>query len=222
MTPTLTRRQLLAALAAAPAGAVPLALASRAQEAGLITGNVCLVQAETAEGPFYVDPGLVRRDITGGRAGTPLVLRLQVVSQGCEPVAGARVDVWHCDAGGVYSGVRSAIADARGETFLRGTQMTDATGIAAFDTVYPGWYPGRTPHIHYKVYLGDRTALTSQLFFPDSVSDQVYRNGGAYRNGPADRLNGQDGIARRAGVAAVAAVAGTTEALTADLVVGIA
>lgn len=218
----LNRRRLLAALAAAHAGSVPLALFAQGRAAGLITGNVCLVQPETTEGPFYVDPGLVRQDITEGRPGTPLTLRLQVVRRDCAPIAGARVDIWHCDAKGIYSGVRSAVADARGATFLRGTQPTDERGIATFGTIYPGWYPGRTPHIHYKVFVGARSVLTSQLFFPDDASLAVYRTDDAYPDGPPDRLNDGDGIARRAGAPAVASVSGDGAAMRADLVVGLA
>lgn len=222
MPHNLSRRSLLRALAAAPVGAVPLALAARAQDAGLITGNVCLVAPETTAGPFYVDPGLIRRDIAEDRPGTPLTLRLQVVTPACRPIAGARVDVWHCDAVGLYSGVISPLGDQRQATFLRGTQMTDGRGVATFDTIYPGWYPGRTPHIHYKVFPGAGAVLTGQLFFPDSASRQVYDTGAAYANGAPDTPNTRDGIARRAGDAALAAVGGTTAALTADIVVGLA
>ncbi|MBV0913034.1 intradiol ring-cleavage dioxygenase [Anianabacter salinae] len=217
----LTRRRLLAALAAAPI--LTPAMRASAQEAGLITGNVCLVQRETTEGPFYVDPGLVRADITEGRLGVPMSLRMQVVDAGCRPIEGARVDVWHCDAEGLYSGVRAPNGNTTGETFLRGTQMTDASGVAAFRTIYPGWYRGRTPHIHYIVFLGGQSALTSQLFFPDCVSETVYGNAAAYAaRGAADTPNGADGIARRAGEAAVANVGGSTAGLDAALVVGIA
>ena len=148
-------------------------------------------------------------------------LRLQVVTSSCEPIPDARVDIWHCDAAGLYSGVRSELGDTRGQTFMRGIQMTDASGIATFDTVFPGWYPGRTPHIHYIVYLDRRNILTSQLFFPDQVCDQIYQAHPAYPNGLADRRWTQDGIAQRAGTVAIAAIAGTTAQLQADLVVGL-
>ena len=148
-------------------------------------------------------------------------LRLQVVTGSCEPIADARVDIWHCDAAGLYSGVRSELGDTRGQTFMRGIQMTDASGIATFDTVFPGWYPGRTPHIHYIFYLDRRNILTSQLFFPDQVCDQIYQAHPAYPNGVADRRWTQDSIAQRAGTVAIAAIAGTTAQLQADLVVGL-
>ncbi len=218
MPAALNRRALLAHLAAAPA-TLSLSLRAEAQQAGLITGNVCLVQPETTAGPFYLDPGLVRRDITEGRPGAPMRLRLQVVRADCSPVEGARVDVWHCDAAGAYSGVQGL----PGTTFLRGTQLSGADGVAEFATIYPGWYPGRTPHVHYIVFLDDLTVLTSQLFFADAASAAVYGNVAPYdARGLPDRPNDADGIARRAGAAAVAAVTGSTRALEAALVVGIA
>jgi len=101
------RRALLRALALLPVGlAVRPDWTARAAEAGLVAANVCLLSPETTEGPFYLDPRLVRRDITEGRPGVPLGLTLQVVDGDCRPLAGARVDVWHCDAAGDYSGVR--------------------------------------------------------------------------------------------------------------------
>ena len=214
----LDRRGLLKRLAMAPV-AMSMTLRAQAQEAGLITGSVCLVQPETTAGPFYVDPGLVRSDITEGRPGVPLTMRLQVVSADCAPIKDARVDVWHCDAGGDYSGVLGLT----GQTFLRGTQFSDAAGVVEFQTIYPGWYPGRTPHVHYIVFLDGGRSMTSQFFFPDNASRAIYENASPYLGrGVQDRANAQDGIARRAGKAAVAAVAGDTNAVSADLVVGIA
>lgn len=218
------RRALLRTLALLPVGlAVRPAWAARAAEAGLVAANVCLVSPETTEGPFYVDPRLVRRDITEGRPGVPLGLTLQVVDADCRPLAGARVDVWHCDAAGDYSGVRQpGGASTVGETFLRGTQTTDADGVARFATIWPGWYRGRTPHVHFKVFLADRTVLTSQLFFPDGTSEALYRAAEPYADrGAPDTPNARDGIARRAGRAAVAQVTGDMTGMAAALVVGI-
>lgn len=203
----LDRRSLLKALTLAPAAWVASpALRAEAQEAGLISTDVCMLQAELTEGPFYVDPGLIRQDIAEDRAGLPMVLRLQVVQADCSPVAGARVDVWHCDADGVYSGVENfGATDTRGQTFLRGTQMTAADGLAEFRSVFPGWYPGRAVHIHYKVFLDDRTALTGQVFFDDALSDAIYAEHDAYAgHGPRDMPNDRDRIARQAGPGAVA------------------
>ena len=124
-----TRRALLASLAASPAvllGARPsLAQETAAAGAGLISPNVCLLATEVTEGPYYIDPKLVRDDITEGKEGVALDLVLQVVDSTCQPIAGARVDVWHCDASGNYSGYANqgsdATSDTSGETFLRGT-----------------------------------------------------------------------------------------------------
>jgi protocatechuate 3,4-dioxygenase beta subunit len=147
---TTDRRSLLKALTVAPAAIVlPFAVRAEADRAGLISTDVCLLQPELTEGPFYVDPQLIRSDITEGRPGLPMQMRLQVVDAACTPVEGARVDLWHCDAQGAYSGVRNLRGgpDMTGQTFLRGTQITDATGVASFQTIFPGWYPSRTTHM---------------------------------------------------------------------------
>lgn len=203
----LDRRSLLNALALAPAAvALSPALRAEAQASGLITTDVCMVQKEVTEGPFYLDPRLIRSDITEGRPGLPLVLRLQVVTADCQPIVAARVDVWHCDAGGLYSGVDNmGGGDTTGETFLRGTQMTGADGVAEFRTIFPGWYRGRAVHIHYKVWLDEANLLTGQVFFDDSLSDTIYAEHPAYEGrGVRDQLNGSDRIAQQAGAAAVA------------------
>ncbi|OYU39575.1 MAG: protocatechuate dioxygenase [Pseudorhodobacter sp. PARRP1] len=206
---TLDRRTVLKALSLAPFAVLPSGLAARAETAGLITTDVCLLQKEVTEGPFYIDPHLLRADITEGKPGLPLQLRLQVVTADCAPVAGARVDVWHCDAAGAYSGVQNmgARGDTRGESFLRGTQMTDAAGVARFQTVFPGWYRGRTTHIHYKVFLDQKTALTSQIFFDEAVIAEIYAEHPAYgRQAARDVMNAADGIAADAGAGAYARV----------------
>ena len=109
----------------------------------------------------------MRRNVTEGRPGAPLTLRLTVVNaSSCKPIKGAAVEIWHCDAGGVYSAT-GAEADER---FLRGIQRTDAKGLALFKTLYPGWYQGRTVHIHTMVHLGGNVVHTGQLYFPDAVT----------------------------------------------------
>lgn len=219
----IARRHLLLALAAAPI-ALPSALRAQAAQAGLVTGNVCVLAPETTEGPFYIEPAMMRRDITEGAVGTPLVMRLQVVDAACAPIAGARVDVWHCDAAGAYSSYANGGggADAAAKAFLRGTQMTDTSGVATFDTIYPGWYPGRAVHVHYKVYLSEREMVTSQMFFAESVSRDVYAASPIYAaRGNADVPLESDRIARRAGDGAISAVETLDGVLTASLVVGI-
>lgn len=218
------RRHLLQTLAAMPV-ALPNMLHAQALGAGLIASNVCILAPELTEGPFYVDPKLIRRDITEGATGAPLALRLQVVTADCTPISGARVDVWHCDAQGAYSGVENGRGgpDTTGTTFLRGTQTTDQAGIASFQTIYPGWYPGRAVHIHYKVILNDQDMVTSQVFFDESVTAQVFGDHAAYatRGGP-DVILGRDRIAQRAGDGAIAAVDQTDGIVNASLVIGVA
>jgi protocatechuate 3,4-dioxygenase beta subunit len=139
-----------------------------AVESGAVS---CVLTPEQTEGPYYIDGQKLRRNITEGRPGTPLVLRLRVVDAStCKPVKGAAVDVWHCDALGAYSGVGGG-----GRTFMRGVQRTDANGVATFRTVYPGWYRGRTVHIHVKVHVRGSVVHTGQLYFSDAVTDAVFK-----------------------------------------------
>jgi protocatechuate 3,4-dioxygenase beta subunit len=173
----LTRRGSLASLFA---GALALAGwkvgASRAAggPAAVVSGAVsCVLTPELTEGPYYIAGEKVRRNITEGRSGTPLTLHLGVVDAStCKPIKGAAVDIWHADAGGVYSGFG---AGSGNRAFMRGIQRTDAAGVATFQTVYPGWYMGRTVHIHVKVHVAGNVVHTGQLFFPDSLTDAVYR-----------------------------------------------
>lgn len=206
MQPT-NRRVLLKAgaavvgLSAVGLGGVGLATA-RAQDSGASTAEACVLTPELTEGPYYLQGDLVRKNIVEDRAGLPLRLRIAVNDlTSCGPLANAAVDIWHCDAGGYYSGISgenpgdgAATTDTNlTTTFLRGIQLTDEEGIAEFETIYPGWYMGRTIHIHLKVavdgtegttYEGGHVTHTGQLFFDDAISDQVYATG-AY----ADRDN---------------------------------
>jgi protocatechuate 3,4-dioxygenase beta subunit len=150
----------------------------------------CILSPEQTEGPYYLDLDLVRRDITEGRPGTPLALTVRVVDgQSCEPIADAAVDLWHCDAEGVYSGV-----EGDDGTFLRGIQMADGGGEAVFRTIYPGWYTGRAVHIHVKVHVGGAETYTGQLYFDEAVTQAVYATEPySGRPGP-DTSNEADGI----------------------------
>jgi protocatechuate 3,4-dioxygenase beta subunit len=172
----------------------------------------CVAVPEQTEGPYFVDEQLHRSDIrtdpTDGatRPGVPLDLTFVVsrlASGRCEPLAGAHVDVWHCDQLGVYSDVRDPRFDTVGKKFLRGYQVTDARGGAHFVTIYPGWYEGRTVHIHFKV-RSPATAqsgfeFTSQLYFADALSDQVFARAPYAGRGGRRMRNGGDGIYRRGG-----------------------
>ena len=141
-----------------------------AVESGAVS---CVLTPEMTEGPYYIAGEKVRRNITDGHPGTPLLLRLAVIdASSCKPIKGAAVDVWHADAAGNYSGFGAGRAS---RTFMRGIQKTNASGIATFLTVYPGWYQGRTVHIHVKVHVSGNVVHTGQLFFPDALTDRVYR-----------------------------------------------
>jgi protocatechuate 3,4-dioxygenase beta subunit len=170
----------------------------------------CVATPALTEGPFFVDGGLNRSDIrtdpaTGQpRPGVPLDLTVVLSAIGtgsCGPLAGAVVDMWHCDAGGVYSDIPSE--GSAGQRFLRGYQVSDANGSVRFTTIYPGWYRGRAVHVHFKVRTnpsGSRgLELTSQLFFDDALSDQVYAQAPYSGRGRRDTLNASDGIYRGGG-----------------------
>jgi len=210
--PLFSRREVVVFLGAT--GAVWLAGASlfpRQAVAGTL-GPSCVVRPEQTEGPYFVDERLNRSDIrsdpTDGRVrpGTPLALTLLVSRLGagdCQPLPGAQVDIWHCDALGVYSDVQDPGFNTIGQKFFRGYQITDAHGSARFVTVYPGWYPDRTVHIHFKI----RTALvarrsfefTSQLYFDDGLTDRVHAAPPYAAKGPRTARNQHDWIFRHGG-----------------------
>jgi protocatechuate 3,4-dioxygenase beta subunit len=170
-------------------GAGPAAVASGAVS--------CILTPEQTEGPYYIPNEAVRRNITDGRPGVPLLLRAFVVNAStCRPIKAAAVDIWHADAGGVYSGFGSG---AGNRTFMRGVQRTNAKGLAQFRTVYPGWYQGRTVHIHVKVHLGGNVVHTGQIYFPDRVTDAVYRNQPYSSRPNRDVRNANDAIFRNGG-----------------------
>ncbi len=196
-----TRRGFLGFVSASAAGLLP----GRAEAAAAVDSEpACILTPQAEEGPFYSDPKLVRSDIAEGKPGVPLSLRLRVIEAGpCTAIRGARVDIWHCDAKGLYSAFPgqsdSHNIDATGKTFLRGTQMTDDAGWVIFDTIYPGWYDGRTTHIHFKVFLDDRTVLTGQTFLPDALNEFIYTNVPDYGDRARQRMviNANDHVIER-------------------------
>jgi protocatechuate 3,4-dioxygenase beta subunit len=227
----LTRRQALTGTAATAAAALALgssghACAKERIAAALPDAKVCLLTPEAVQGPFYFDPKLVRADITEGKPGAPLKLTLRVVEvRDCANTEGARVDVWHSDGLGVYSGYADQeTGSTKGETFLRGTQFTGADGQVRFDTIYPGWYPGRTPHIHFKILLDAQGLVTGQLYFPDPLTEHIYATLSPYRERKAERdtMNANDGIFRRQGGAeTLCKVTEEGSSYIASLVIGI-
>jgi len=163
----------------------------------------CVVRPELTEGPYYVDEELNRSDVRSDpgsgvvRQGALLALTFslsQIANASCTPLAGARVEIWHCDAEGVYSDVSDPGFNTQGQKFLRGYQVTDANGLARFITIYPGWYRGRTVHIHFKVHPSATQVFTSQLFFDDELSDQVFTQAPYAGRGQRNTLNGNDRI----------------------------
>ena len=167
----------------------------------------CVVRPAMTAGPYFVDEMLNRSDIrsdpTNGsvKDGLPLILKINVSrigSNACSALPNARVDLWQCDASGVYSDAQDPSFNTRGRKFLRGYQLTDSSGAASFTTIYPGWYPGRTVHIHFKI-RSNGYEFTSQLFFEDALSDQVFAQPPYSAKGPRTVRNADDGIFQNGG-----------------------
>ncbi|GAB4549891.1 MAG: intradiol ring-cleavage dioxygenase [Anaerolineae bacterium] len=172
----------------------------------------CVVRPELTEGPYFVDNQLNRSDIRVDPAdgsikpGTPLYLRYRVFNvtdNVCAALAGAQVDVWHCDAEGVYSGVQDRSFDTREQKWLRGYQITDQFGIADFLTIVPGWYPGRAVHIHFKIRTQGANQqayeFTSQLFFDPATIETIYADSPYAEKGLPNVPNERDSIFRASG-----------------------
>lgn len=217
-TGTTTATATASAPAAAPITAVPA-------EADLIalldSANTCGLAGEETQGPYWFDVDSIRTDIREGRPGTEFALAVRVRDAACTPVPDCVVEIWHCDAGGVYSGFaaqstgpgggpRGAGSGATSDgsysqgdqeaipsddgTYLRGAQVADATGIVQFTTIFPGWYRGRTTHVHVKVHIDRRTVLTTQLYVDDAVADEIYTASPYDARTGRDTTNANDSI----------------------------
>jgi protocatechuate 3,4-dioxygenase beta subunit len=197
MVERITRNGLLTRVGGSAIAALGLGAFRGAGTARAAIGASCILTPEMTEGPYYLAGEKLRRNITEGRPGIRLDLRLQVVNATtCAPISGAVVDIWHADAGGVYSGFGSG---ASSRTFMRGVQKTDRNGVAVFQTVYPGWYMGRTVHIHVKVHVGGNVVHTGQLFFSDTLTDAVYKRSPYSRRPNRDVRNAEDMIYQSGG-----------------------
>jgi protocatechuate 3,4-dioxygenase beta subunit len=195
-TVDLGRRRSLVALTAAGA--------SLGSAGALAQAARCALTEDSGEGPFYFDPALIRSDIADDAAGLPLEIAIQVTrSSDCATLSAARVDLWHADGIGLYSGYarQQGVGDistdsAIDRTYLRGTQFTDRDGRVRFRTIYPSWYGGRTPHLHFKVWLDSSEVIASQIFFPDDTSAFVFEGFEPYRTHVAKRttFNHNDGL----------------------------
>jgi protocatechuate 3,4-dioxygenase beta subunit len=172
----------------------------------------CALRPELPTGPYFVDDQLNRSDIRfdplegNVSPGVPLFLKIVVfdaANRSCTPLASARVDIWHCDYMGLYSGVEQRGFNTVGQKFLRGYQVTDARGVVEFLTVYPGWYSGRTVHIHFKIRTkttnGQQYEFTSQLFFEDRLTDHVHAQKPYILKGERDTRNAKDNLFKESG-----------------------
>jgi protocatechuate 3,4-dioxygenase beta subunit len=206
---TLSRRGLIGVLGG---GVASVAFGARALDAfGADDGTVatCVLTPEVTEGPYWIDNKLTRHDVRAGRPGLPLVLDFTIVNaKTCKPIKGADVEIWHADASGNYSGFDGGGGGGFGGSgpqtktrYLRGHQRSDALGKASFLTIFPGWYRGRTPHIHMKVHVGgaDRVVHTGQVFFNEAIQSSVYRSGAYASRGQADTSHAADSIYAQAG-----------------------
>ena len=197
----------------------------------------CVAKPELTEGPYFVDEKLNRTDVrvdtaTGiAKAGTPLLLTFNVsriASNACTPLAGAQVDIWHCDAVGVYSDANDPGFSTKGHNFLRGYQVSDANGATSFTTIVPGWYQGRASHVHFKIRgksaSGQNYDFTSQLFFTEQFLTALYTSADPYKaKGDAGRLrNTSDGIFNEGGAQLLVTPAKASNGYAASLNIGLA
>lgn len=160
--------------------------------------GTCVLLPEQTAGPFPLDEQFDRRDIAEGHPGQPMRLGFRVVDGGCAPVAGAVVEVWHCDATGDYSAFVDGGGgkdESTGTTFMRGSQTADDDGIVEFQTIVPGWYTGRAVHIHLRVHVDESTVLTSQVYVDDDYVDGVFAAEPYADFGPPDTPLARDGFA---------------------------
>jgi len=224
----LSRREVLTWLGAGAATWFMGGNSSRACAAGVAPS--CVARPQQTEGPFFVDERLHRSDVRSEpgdgpvKAGVPLALTFalsRLRGDACQPLAGAWVDIWHCDADGVYSDE----GDAIGKKFCRGYQVTDAQGEVHFVTIYPGWYPGRTVHIHFKIRTQPTAKrgfdFTSQLYFDDALTDRVHAGLPYAARGIRRTRNDDDEIFEDGGRQLLLAPAQTGEGYAASFALGL-
>ena len=164
----------------------------------------CTVSPSETAGPFptKVPANFVRKDIRDDRTGVPMTMNITIKNKttSCAALAGAVVDVWHCDKDGYYSeygGAGMQSVNLTNVDFLRGRQTTNASGLAAFTTIFPGWYSGRAPHVHVHVYnAAGKSLLVTQIAFPYAIANTLYTTGQAYgyTKGAQDTLNERDNV----------------------------
>jgi protocatechuate 3,4-dioxygenase beta subunit len=196
--------------------------------------NTCVTAREETQGPYWFDVDSIRSDLREDRPGTPLLLAVRAhdrsqCTNGSAPAAipNSVVEIWHCDAGGVYSGFESASQGSPGGggsgggsdgsysagdseasptddgTYLRGAQVADRNGVVQFTTIYPGWYRGRTVHIHLKLHVDRKTVVTTQLYFDEAVNDAVFATSPYDAHTGRETRNEDDSIYDPAGLVAI-------------------
>lgn len=208
---SIARRSALLALGGAGLGTLALATTAGRRLAGdLVLGRearaqaTCTLSPEQTEGPYHLDGPPLRRNVAEGRPGVPLFVSLRVTdAASCAPIPGAVVEIWHADAAGDYSG----FGGQDNRTFMRGRQAAGAAGVATFRTVYPGWYPGRTPHIHVKAHVGGAAVYTGQVYFDEGTTDAVYALEPYAARGARSTRNADDLIFASGGEASLLALA---------------
>jgi protocatechuate 3,4-dioxygenase beta subunit len=206
----ISRREALAILSAVRVGSLVgcgAGSSTSAETTGGSTGDAaCVLTPELTVGPYFVDERLNRSDLTTNTKdtnvtnGAPLALSIYIMEYGssaCTPLAGAQVDVWHADAAGVYSD--ESVENTVGQTYLRGYQLTDSHGLAAFKTIFPGWYSGRIVHVHvmirtYSSSGGKTFEFTTQLFFDPALILTVMAKAPYNTRGNPDTTNATDNI----------------------------
>jgi protocatechuate 3,4-dioxygenase beta subunit len=169
-------------------------------------GTACRVYPTQQLGPCYADGPMMRDDISDGMPGLPMRLSFLVVrASGCMPVPDAQIDIWHSGFDGVYSDYATGticnpgMMTTQNMMFCRGVQMTNMMGRADFNTIFPGWYRGRTIHIHFTVRVGGRATITSQLYFEDAMTDEILAQGEYKPRGTRDTKNSGDNTFKSGG-----------------------
>ncbi len=177
----------------------------------------CTLTASTTQGPYYFDADKIRTDVREDRPGRQLRLAFKLQdSEGCKPIPNSVVEIWHCDAGGLYSGAEANSSQGGGgqpggggaqpgggaqdleptddKRYLRGAQVTNADGIVQFTTIWPGWYRGRTVHVHLMVHVSNQRVLTTQVFFDEALNTKVFAEQPYAQHTGRDSFNNDDGI----------------------------
>ena len=176
-------------------------------------GTACAVYPSQTLGPCYAQMPMMREDISDGMTGLPVRLSFLVVrGSACTPVPDAQIDIWHSGSNGIYSAYATGTIcnpgsmNVQSQMFCRGVQVTSAMGRADFNTVFPGWYTGRTIHIHFTVRVGGRETKTSQLYFEDAMCDEIFTQGEYVSRGRRDTTNASDQIFKSGGASPAAVI----------------